>query len=81
MEIDTGSALTLVSQATFSKLWPQGNSPPLASTPIRLRTYSWEELKVVGRVVVRVRCGGEEVEELRLAVVGGKGPSLLGQDW
>ena len=42
--IDTGSALSLVSQSTFSKLWPQGNSPKLESISIRLRTYSGEEL-------------------------------------
>ena len=69
MEIDTGSALTLISQATFSKLWPGDNSPHLERTPIRLRTYSGEELRVVGRAVVRVRCGGQE--DLGLVVVGG----------
>ena len=81
MEIDTGSALTLISQTTFSALWPQGKSPHLESTSIRLRTYSGEELRVVGRAVVGVRCGGQVEEELGLVVVGGDGPSLLGRDW
>ena len=81
MEIDTGSALTLVSQATFSQLWPHENAPRLETTPVRLRTYSGEELKVVGKAVVRVRCGGQEEEELGLVVVSGGGPSLLGRDW
>ena len=40
--------------------------------------YSGEELRVVGRAVVRVGCGGREEEELGLVVVSGKGPSLLG---
>ncbi|ETW98460.1 MAG: hypothetical protein ETSY2_42800 [Candidatus Entotheonella gemina] len=80
MEIDTGSALTLISEATYSALWPKGNSPRLEPTPVRLRTYSGEELRVVGRAVVRVRCG-EQVEDLGLVVVGGGGPSLLGRDW
>ena len=80
MEIDTGSALTLISETTFSKLWPKGHSPHLESTSIRLQTYSGEELKVVGRMVVRVRCGEQE-EDLGLVVVGGNGPSLLGRDW
>ena len=48
---------------------------------VRLRTYSGEELKVVGKAVVRVRCGGQEEEELGLVVVSGGGPSLLGRDW
>ena len=81
MEIDTGSALTLISQATFSKLWPEGQSPRLEGTTVRLKTYSGEELEVLGRVVVRVRCGGQVVEDLGLVVVGGGGPSLLGRDW
>ena len=80
MEIDTGSALTLISETTYSTLWPKGNSPRLEPTPVRLRTYSGEELRVVGRAVVRVRCG-EQVEDLGLVVVGGGGPSLLGRDW
>ena len=48
MEIDTGSALTLISQATFSKLWPEGQSPRLEGTTVRLKTYSGEELEVLG---------------------------------
>ena len=68
MEIDTGSALTLISQETFRRLWPQGESPKLDSTPIRLRTYSGEELEVVGRARVRVRYRGQEGEELGLVV-------------
>ena len=77
MEIDTGSVLTPIGQAIFSNLWSQGNAPILESTPIRLRTYSREELMVVGRAVVRVGCGGKVVEELGLVVVSGKGPSRL----
>ena len=69
MEIDTGSALTLVSETTFAQLWPRGKSPRLESTSIRLMTYSGEELRVVGRAVVRVRCGRKVEEELGLVVV------------
>ena len=78
MEIDTGSALTLISQETFSKLWPQGGPPQLEKTSLCLRTYSGEELKVIGRAAVRVGCGGQVVEDLGLVVVGGKGPNLFG---
>lgn len=50
-------------------------------TAVRLKTYSGQELEVVGRAVVRVRCGGQVVGDLRLVVVGCGGPSLLGPDW
>lgn len=49
MEVDTGSSLTLISRDISSKLWERGNSPHLESTPVRPRTYSGEELIVVGR--------------------------------
>ena len=81
VEIDTGSALTPMSQATYSSLWPEELSSPVLSTTVRLRTYSGEELKVLRRVVVEVRYGGQVVEGTELVVVGGGGPSLLGRDW
>ena len=80
MEIDTGSALTIVSQETFSQLWSHEHTPRLTKTSIRLRTYSGEELEVVGRAVVGVRYGGGSMEKLGLVVVRGKGPSLLGRN-
>ena len=46
---------------------------------MRLRTYTGEELKLVGMAMVRVRCGKQE-EDLKLFVVEGNGPSLLGRD-
>ena len=75
MEIDTGSALTLME--------PSQNTGPRGGlriwrVPIYLKTYSGEELEVVGRAVVRVRCGGQVEEELGLVVVGCKG---LGWEW
>ena len=80
MEIDMGSALTLISEATYCTLWAKGNPPHLEPISVRLRTYSCEELRVLGRAVVRMRFG-EQVEDLGLVVVGGGGPSLLGRDW
>ena len=39
MEVDTGAALSLISKATYSKLWPAGQGPQLRKPAIRLRTY------------------------------------------
>ena len=40
MEIDTGAALSLISEATYERLWPREHAPPLTPTTIRLRTYT-----------------------------------------
>ena len=48
IEIYTGSAVSLISQATLSKLWPQGKSPHLEDSPVCLRTNTGEEIRVVG---------------------------------
>ena len=75
MKIDTSSALTLTSQVTFSKFWSLGNTSVLKNTPVSLRTYSGEELNVVGSALIRVYYGGKVVLELEL-VVSSKGPSF-----
>ena len=80
MEIDTGAALSLISKTTYSQLWSEGRAPTLEKLPIRLRTYTGEELKLVGKAVVKV-CVENQEEVLDLLVVEGSGPSLLGRDW
>ena len=50
----------------------------MEKSPIRLRTYTGEELKLVGKAVVKV-CVENQEEVLDLLVVEGSGPSLLGQ--
>ena len=80
MEIDTGAALSLISEATHSQLWPKGRAPMLEKSPIRLRNYTGEELKLVGKAVVKV-CVENQEEVLDVLVVEGSGLSLLGRDW
>ena len=80
MQVDTGAALSLISETTYSKACPSGNAPVVQKTSVRLRTYTGEELKLVGMAMVRVRCGKQE-EDFKLFVVEGSGPSLLGRDW
>ena len=80
MEVDTGAALSLISAATYSQLWPPGCAPQLSKPSVRLRTYTGEELKLVGEAVVQVQYQTQQ-EDLNLIVVEGNGPSLLGRDW
>ena len=77
LEIDTGASLSLISEETRKRLWPNKRLLP---TTVKLQTYSGEALTVRGTMIVRVRHGGQEAQ-LSLLVVNGEGPSLLGRDW
>ncbi len=77
MEVDTGAALSVMSEAAFQKVWP---NKPMEPSSTRLRTYTGELLRVLGSVVVHVQHGTKEAD-LPLLVVKGSGPSLLGRNW
>ena len=79
MEIDTGASVSLISEATFRKIW--GPQPPhLQASTVTLHGYGGEQIPVVGSLNVTVQhC--QQTEELSLTVVAGDGPSLLGRDW
>ena len=80
MEVDTGASRTLISKATFDKLWSLHNAPSLQPTVSKLRTYTGENIEVLGVANVNVSFQ-EQHKQLQLLVVGGDGPSLLGRDW
>lgn len=77
MEVDTGAAVSLMSESTFNTLWPGRSLQP---SPVRLRTYLKETIPVVGCTCVNVEYNGQ-LCRLPLVVVSGSGPSLLGRDW
>ena len=79
MEIDTGAGISLVSESTYREMW-KDSPPPLECTDIRLKTYTGETLNVLGVATVLVEYQDQQ-EELKLCVVKGSGPSLLGRDW
>ena len=77
MELDTGAAVTLISTQTHQQLFPD---VPLINTSTVLTTYTGEKIPVAGAREVKVRYGGKRYS-LKLHVVEGGGPSLLGRDW
>ena len=79
MEVDMGASLSIISEATYRDLWATKDKV-FEETTIPLRTYSWESLKVLGRVEVEVLYK-EQKAQLPLIVVAGEGPSLLGRNW
>ena len=52
MEVDTGAAVSLVSEATYWSLFPMVQ---LQSSTTKLRTYSGEPLTVLGQQEVKVQ--------------------------
>ena len=77
MEIDTGAEVSVISEGTRQAIFP-GLQPTKSS--ILLKTYTNEVMSVVGELQVKVQYG-EQTETLKLIVVSGRGPSLLGRDW
>ena len=77
MEVDTGAAVSIVSNDIYQKLWPKEK---LDESNIVLRTYSGEQIKQIGSKQVEVKYNGQ-VNTVELVVVEGKGPSLFGRNW
>ena len=83
MEVDAGTAATIISKETFKKL-SRGNSAQkkleMKPTQVKLRTYIGESVKILGTVDVVVFYEGQE-KQLSTLVVEGSSPNLLGRDW
>ena len=79
MEVDTGAALSLISAATYSQLWPPGGAPQLSSLLSDFAHIQERNSKLVGEAVVQVQYQTQQ-EDLNLIVVEGNSPSLLGRD-
>ena len=79
MELDTGAALSVISERTYQKMWPHG-APDLEPSTVSLHTYTGEQLEVLGSVSMQVEYKNQH-ECLPLLVVKGCGSSLLGRNW
>ena len=80
MEVDTGASRSLVSETTYNKLKTQTGLPPLQSTAAELRTYTGEQIPILGILEIPV-CYHNQKVTVELLVVKGDGPSLMGKDW
>ena len=77
MELDTGAAVSLMSEKTYRKMFPV---MPLQESRTVLKTYSGEPLRVIGQRECRIKIAGQSAK-LPLIIVAGDGPSLLGRNW
>ena len=79
-EVDTGATKSIISQKMYERMWPSDKAPVQRSTEVRLRTYTGERIGIRGEIVVDVTLSNQQ-HGLKLLVVEGDGPSLLGRDW
>ena len=77
MEVDTGAAVSIISEATRTKLFPHLK---LRKSKVVLKTYTDEPIQVKGQLNVHVNYNGQ-TSPLKLVVVDGAGPNLFGRNW
>ena len=78
MEVDTGAAVSLAPESAVSSLL---SPSALQSTDVVLKTYTGESIPVLGSLPVTVSYGRQTCTNLKLLVVRGTGPCLMGRDW
>ena len=77
-ELDTGAAVTIMSEKKFRQLFPD---QLLERSSIDLKTYTGEPMNSVGQAEFQVSYSNQDSKSLPLVVVKGDGPSLLGRNW
>ena len=78
MEIDTGSCNTLIGEDTYRSLLIR---PKLRPSGIRLRTYTGDNIPVLGEFRTSVSYKNQSHDKLKVVVVQGSRTNLLGRDW
>ena len=79
MELDTGTgtAMSLLSEETYQKFF---SGISLQQSTVKLKSYSGENIPVLGQMDVLVKYNHQE-KNLPLLVVKGGGCSLFGRNW
>ena len=77
MEVDKGATVSIISKATYQKLFSEVSVKPAS---LRLRTYTGGPITVAGEMITQVKYGSQ-TKELGLIVVQGDGPNMFGRNW
>ncbi|XP_058041463.1 uncharacterized protein K02A2.6-like [Ahaetulla prasina] len=80
LEVDTGSAITIMSWDTFVKALPHIAKRKLQKQRLRVQDYQGNRIPVRGTTTVWVEYG-QHKKTLPITLVEGTLPSLLGLDW
>ncbi len=77
MELEIGSAVSVMSQHEFEKHFKTAKLKP---SPVKLKTYTGEPIIPLGVMPVTVKYNDQQ-SELDLYIVRIEGPALWGRDW
>ena len=72
--------MSLINESTFQKIWKRKEAPGFREPKIQLKTYSGEQLQIIGEVEGRVCCVSQ-MARVPLVVVQGQRPNLFGRNW
>ncbi|GFR90884.1 hypothetical protein ElyMa_004314800 [Elysia marginata] len=78
MELDTRSTLSLITIKDYKEVF--GNRPSLASTPVKLKTYSGEIIHPLGKTVVNITTPTQNTKQDLYILEKGSKP-IFGRDW
>ncbi|XP_062620753.1 uncharacterized protein K02A2.6-like [Saccostrea cucullata] len=76
MEIDTGASVSIISEETYKAI----GKPDLQESKAKLKTYTGDEIPILGTCRVKVEYKSKSVN-IPITVVRNRGPSLMGRDW
>ena len=76
-QLDTGASYSVITKRNFEECFSELEIKP---SPIKLRTYTDDEVKIHGQIQVKVSYR-DQAFTLPLLVVDGSGPPLMGRDW
>ena len=48
MKVETGASVSIISEATYNKLWSKDQAPPLQPSRVNIETYTGEQLSILG---------------------------------
>ena len=78
MEVDTGAGVSIAAESVLAPMFP---AMQLEESNVLLKTYTGQTIPVKGSVMVDVEYNHQQCHRLRLLVVDGSGPCLMGRDW
>jgi predicted aspartyl protease len=77
LELETGAAVTVINKQVWNKI---ARTAPMQHAEIILKTYTLENIEILGKGTVKVEYDGKQ-KELEVYIVGGQGPCLVGRNW